>query len=54
MYEAKDVKVEWHVPSSEELEFVFELLDRVVVPGMDVLDSLLEGPREHWDNDFCR
>ncbi|KAH7104315.1 ARM repeat-containing protein [Auriculariales sp. MPI-PUGE-AT-0066] len=56
-YEAKDVDIEWHVASGPEIEFVIELLEKVVAPAMDVIDKLLkEGPAAHpfWDNDFCR
>ncbi|KZW02117.1 ARM repeat-containing protein [Exidia glandulosa HHB12029] len=54
MYDAEDVKIEWHTPSPEEIEFILELLDKVVVPAMDVIDRLLQGPDQYWDNDFCR
>lgn len=54
MYDAKDVKIEWHVPNDEEIEFVFELLDKVITPAMDAIERLLQGPDQYWDNDFCR
>lgn len=54
MYDAKDVKIEWHMPSAEEIDFILELLTKVVEPAMDVLDRLLQGSDQYWDNDFCR
>ncbi|THH18097.1 hypothetical protein EW146_g2829 [Bondarzewia mesenterica] len=57
MYKAEDVKVEWHVPSSDEIAFVLEILDSIVAPALDKVEVLLEGPGA-WDNadrnDFCR
>ena len=56
-YEAKDVKIEWHLASEPEIDFVIELLEKIVSPAMDHIDKLLaEGPSAHayWDNDFCR
>ncbi|KAG1755009.1 uncharacterized protein EDB91DRAFT_1096702 [Suillus paluster] len=57
LYEAKDVKVEWHVPSSEEVQFILDILDRVAAPALDKIEALARST-EHWDevvrNDFCR
>jgi proteasome activator subunit 4 len=57
LYEPTDVDVEWHVPSEEEIAFVFEVLEKVATPALDKLESLL-GDTESWDNvsrnDFCR
>ncbi|KAH8100456.1 ARM repeat-containing protein [Cristinia sonorae] len=57
LYKAEDVKAEWHTPSSEEIDFVVEVLDRIAAPALAKLEALLEDvPR--WDsvsrNDFCR
>ncbi|KAF4605508.1 hypothetical protein EYR40_004292 [Pleurotus pulmonarius] len=57
LYEANEVRIEWHVPSSEEIAFAIEILDTVLSPAMDKVDALIESaPR--WDsierNDFCR
>ncbi|KAF8587289.1 ARM repeat-containing protein [Ramaria rubella] len=58
LYEAKDVKVEWHVPSNEEIAFALEFLEDIVKPVMDKLDALLAQPKAMWNsvwrNDFCR
>ncbi|EIW86450.1 hypothetical protein CONPUDRAFT_78796 [Coniophora puteana RWD-64-598 SS2] len=57
VYEAKDVKIEWHVPSSEEISLALEIITRVVEPTLEKVDALL-GTRGTWDsigrNDFCR
>ncbi|KIK95621.1 hypothetical protein PAXRUDRAFT_826811 [Paxillus rubicundulus Ve08.2h10] len=57
LYEAKDVKIEWHVPTAEEIDFVLEILDRVASPALDRIEDLVKSP-ESWDNvsrnDFCR
>ncbi|BGP22448.1 Proteasome activator BLM10 [Rhodotorula toruloides] len=61
LYKVKDVKVEWHVSTPEEIDFAVELLRDIVVPIMDKLDALLaEAKEDHkllslqWVNDFCR
>ncbi|KAF9243864.1 hypothetical protein BU15DRAFT_71975 [Melanogaster broomeanus] len=57
LYEAKDVKIEWHVPSADEIDFVLEILDRVASPTLDRIEVLLSSSGS-WDsvarNDFCR
>ncbi|GJE87739.1 proteasome-substrate-size regulator, mid region domain-containing protein [Phanerochaete sordida] len=53
----EDVKLEWHVPSTEEIDFIIEILDRIGAPSLDKLEQLLDSAG-HWDsinrNDFCR
>ncbi|KAL1709113.1 hypothetical protein EV121DRAFT_267575 [Schizophyllum commune] len=55
-YEVEDVKLDWHVPTAEEIDFVLEIIDEIAVPTMARLEALLDKP--HWDsadrNDFCR
>ncbi|EGO02735.1 hypothetical protein SERLA73DRAFT_102663 [Serpula lacrymans var. lacrymans S7.3] len=57
LYEAKDVKIEWHVPSDQEVQFVLDILNRIASPALDKIDVLLDVPGQ-WDgvarNDFCR
>ncbi|GAA5988215.1 hypothetical protein JCM11641_001615, partial [Rhodosporidiobolus odoratus] len=60
-YEVKDVKVEWHVATAPEIEFVLELLHEIVLPALDRLDQLLVESQLDgkvgtmvWINDFCR
>ncbi|BGP18854.1 hypothetical protein JCM10213_003509 [Rhodosporidiobolus nylandii] len=60
-FEVKDVKVEWHVATKPEIDFVLELLRDIVVPTLDRLDQLLVESQQDdkvktmaWVNDFCR
>ncbi|GAA5836406.1 hypothetical protein JCM11251_007072, partial [Rhodosporidiobolus azoricus] len=60
-YEVKDVKVEWHVATQEEIDYVIELLRDLVNPCLDRLDQLLLESQQdgkvksmEWVNDFCR
>ncbi|EMD41612.1 hypothetical protein CERSUDRAFT_110183 [Gelatoporia subvermispora B] len=56
-YEAKDVQIEWHVPSQGEIDFVLEVLDKIAAPALDKVEGLLQTAGK-WDNidrnDFCR
>lgn len=60
VYEVKDVKIAWHVPSPEEIDFAIELLREIVMPALETVEGLLKeaeegGPRSaSWTNDFCR
>jgi proteasome activator subunit 4 len=55
-YESKDVKLDWHVPSMEEIDLVMEILDKIVAPALDKVEHILSAAI--WDeaarNDFCR
>ncbi|KAG6910583.1 hypothetical protein DXG01_009534 [Tephrocybe rancida] len=57
LYNPEDVVIEWHVPSDDEVTFVLEILDKVFLPALDKVESLLETISK-WDNvdrnDFCR
>ncbi|EFI28574.1 hypothetical protein CC1G_13601 [Coprinopsis cinerea okayama7 len=57
LYEPKDVQIDWHVPSAEEIDFVLEIMDTIEKPMLDKVESLLENTSK-WDhvsrNDFCR
>ncbi|KAI0702440.1 ARM repeat-containing protein [Cytidiella melzeri] len=57
LYEADDVKIEWHVPSAEEIDFVLEIMDKIAGPALDRIGQLLDSAGR-WDNvarnDFCR
>ncbi|EJD04282.1 uncharacterized protein FOMMEDRAFT_167503 [Fomitiporia mediterranea MF3/22] len=56
-YEAKEVKIEWHVPSNEEVAFVLQILEQIVEPLLTRIEDLL-ADTNNWDtaarNDFCR
>ncbi|CAH1792986.1 unnamed protein product, partial [Owenia fusiformis] len=38
-----DLKMVWHTPSDSELEFVQELIDAILVPELQVMDSFVAG-----------
>ncbi|KAG2063721.1 hypothetical protein BDR04DRAFT_1186400 [Suillus decipiens] len=40
LYKAKDVKVEWHVPGTEEVQFILDILDCVATPALDKIEVL--------------
>ncbi|CAE6462385.1 unnamed protein product [Rhizoctonia solani] len=56
--EAKDVTLEWHVPSTEEIGFAIEILDQVVGPSIEVFNGAIDAPDSQrdgvWRNDLCR
>ncbi|CEL52206.1 Proteasome activator complex subunit 4 OS=Xenopus laevis GN=psme4 PE=2 SV=1 [Rhizoctonia solani AG-1 IB] len=56
--EAKDIVLDWHVPSTEEIDFAIQILDQVVEPSMDVFDGAINEPDSQrdgvWRNNLCR
>lgn len=57
LYKSKDVKVQWHVPTDDEIAFGLEILDKIVVPRMALVEDLVSEGRARdkvWSNDFCR
>jgi proteasome activator subunit 4 len=54
-YRLADIKIDWHIPSQPEIDFVIELT-RMISPLMDKLENLLAEPSQslEWNNDFCR
>ncbi|EIN13635.1 hypothetical protein PUNSTDRAFT_94829 [Punctularia strigosozonata HHB-11173 SS5] len=56
LYTPQDVKIEWHVPQTEEIEFILEILDNIAAPALDNVVALLGTAT--WDsdarNEFCR
>ncbi|KAG9314593.1 hypothetical protein JVU11DRAFT_5396 [Chiua virens] len=57
LYEPNDVQIEWHVPSTPEVDFVLQILDRIASLALDKIEALVNSPGR-WDsiarNDFCR
>jgi proteasome activator subunit 4 len=60
-YQAKDVVIDWHVPTQTEIDFAIELLQDLVLPSLATLEGLLQEASEGdgnrsktWTNDFCR
>jgi len=56
LFEPGEVKITWHVPSTEEIDFALQLFRELVEPAMNRLDLLLETSSRDaiWRNDFCR
>ena len=57
VYLAKEVTINWHVPTDGEIAFALEILDRIVVPRLAKVEALqADGMLRDkvWSNDFCR
>ncbi|KAJ7225820.1 hypothetical protein GGX14DRAFT_422501 [Mycena pura] len=57
VYKAEEVRISWHIPSAEEVDFAIRIFKEVVEPALDVLSHLLESGVTRnavWSNDFCR
>ncbi|KAJ7785985.1 hypothetical protein B0H16DRAFT_1488812 [Mycena metata] len=57
VYTAEEVKVSWHVPNLEEIDFAIRIFKELVEPTLDVLLRLLDpGATRNavWSNEFCR
>lgn len=57
LYKPEDVKLLWHVPSTEEIDFTLQIFREVVEPVLETLEGLIgsEVTRDAvWRNDFCR
>ncbi|KAH7104159.1 hypothetical protein BKA62DRAFT_635182 [Auriculariales sp. MPI-PUGE-AT-0066] len=58
LYKREDVKVSWHVPNEEEINFAIYTLEDVVGSALTSLESLLgtitTTAPTIWRNDFCR
>jgi proteasome activator subunit 4 len=56
--EAKDVVLEWHVPSNAEIEFATQILEEVVDPSVQIFNNAIDAPDSQrdgvWRNDLCR
>ncbi|WFD34224.1 Proteasome activator BLM10 [Malassezia cuniculi] len=54
-YAAQDVKIEWHTPSEQELDFALVLLEKALGGPLANVERLLDAPRDKvWHNEFCR
>jgi hypothetical protein len=57
LYAATDIKIDWHVPTEPEVDFVMEILHEIVAPALDELDKLVDVATplsKEWRNDFNR
>ena len=55
-YDAKEVKIDWHCTTDEEIAFVLELLEKITGSSLSVLEELLDvlpADRDKiWRNDW--
>lgn len=55
-YDAKEVKIDWHCTTEEEISFVLELLEKITGSSLSVLEKLLEtlpaNRDKIWRNDW--
>ncbi|KAF7339921.1 Membrane protein [Mycena venus] len=57
VYKADEVKVSWHVPTVEEIDFTLRLFKELVEPTLNLLLELLKSGVTRnavWSNEFCR
>lgn len=56
LYSPEDVKITWHVPNAEEIEFALQIFQELIEPCMSKLTELLKSEVRNavWRNDFCR
>lgn len=58
LYEAKDVKISWHLPSEAEIDVVLQIVQRIARPAMQALEEMQSVAQDRrdkvWSNDFCR
>ncbi|CCM01642.1 uncharacterized protein FIBRA_03703 [Fibroporia radiculosa] len=57
LYKPEDVKLTWHIPSNEEIDFTLQIFREVIEPILSTLDTLLKPGVVRdavWRNDFCR
>jgi proteasome activator subunit 4 len=51
------VKMSWHVPSEETIDFALQIFKELVEPTLGTLEDLLKPELARdavWRNDFCR
>jgi hypothetical protein len=55
-YDAKEVKIDWHCTTEEEIAFVLELLEKITGSSLSVLEKLLNvlpaNRDKIWRNDW--
>ncbi|TDL28808.1 ARM repeat-containing protein [Rickenella mellea] len=57
LYRAEDVKMSWHVPNVEELQFALDIFRDMIEPTIVMLEDLLKDGVSRdaiWRNDICR
>ncbi|KAH9937428.1 ARM repeat-containing protein [Fomitopsis serialis] len=57
LYDPQDAEIEWHVPSSDEIAFALEIVDKISSLALSKVEALAK-VADNWDevarNDFCR
>ncbi|KAF9056646.1 hypothetical protein BJ165DRAFT_1522537 [Panaeolus papilionaceus] len=56
LFAPDEVKISWHIPNTEEIEFVMRIFRELVEPTLMKLEILLKTDTRDaiWRNDFCR
>ncbi|KAJ8514936.1 hypothetical protein ONZ45_g7571 [Pleurotus djamor] len=57
LYSAEEVKFSWHVPTTEEIDFIIKIFKELIEPTLKTLEGLLSpGTMKDavWRNDLCR
>ncbi|KAF9270499.1 ARM repeat-containing protein [Marasmius fiardii PR-910] len=57
LYAPGEVKVSWHVPNDEEIDFTIRVFRELIEPTLSLLEGLLQPGVSRdaiWRNDFCR
>ncbi|KIY51373.1 hypothetical protein FISHEDRAFT_37518 [Fistulina hepatica ATCC 64428] len=56
LYRPDEIKINWHVPNADEIEFALEIFTEIVEPAIMALSTLIETDHRDavWRNDFCR
>ncbi|KAJ6574791.1 hypothetical protein B0H19DRAFT_1254444 [Mycena capillaripes] len=57
LYKAEEVKISWHVPSAEGIDFTIRIFKELVEPTLELLLQLIKpGVTRNavWSNEFCR
>ncbi|KII93397.1 hypothetical protein PLICRDRAFT_694576 [Plicaturopsis crispa FD-325 SS-3] len=57
LYKPDEVKLTWHVPNVEEIDFTLQIFKELIEPTLATLDALLDNRIARdavWRNDFCR
>ncbi|THV06091.1 hypothetical protein K435DRAFT_44420 [Dendrothele bispora CBS 962.96] len=57
LYSPDEIKISWHVPDDEEIDFTLQIFRELVEPTLTTLNDLLKPGVVRdaiWRNDFCR
>lgn len=57
LYDSEQVKIDWHVPTNEEIDMTTDIVKQVLEPELKSFEGLLNSNsigNKDWSNDFCR